>query len=67
MKLESVTPSHCVFAIGGPPLEYFVGITSQIVAYRYHSAINKTYPRTSSEHKKFEEENKLPDFVNAPP
>ena len=63
MKLESVTPSHCAFAISGHPFEYFVGITSQIVAYRYHGAINKTYTRTSSERKKFEEENKLEEYA----
>ena len=63
MKLESLPPAHCAFAIGSHPFEYLVGITSWIVTYRYHGAVNKTYTRTSSERKKFEEENKFEEYA----
>lgn len=63
MKLESVAPAHCALAIGSHPLEHLVGITSQIVTYRYHGAVNKTYTRTSSKRKKPEKENKFEEYA----
>ncbi len=33
------------------------------MTYRYHGTIKKTYTRTSSERKKFKEENKLEEYA----
>ena len=63
VKLESVTPAHCAFAIGSHPFEYLAGITSWIVTYRYHGAVNKTYTRASPKRKKFEEENRFEEYA----
>ena len=62
VKLESVLPTHCAFAIGSP-LKYLVGIMSWIVIYRYHGAATKTYTRTSSECQKSEEENRFEEYA----
>lgn len=43
VQLETVAPSHCPLAVLGNPVEYLVGIASQIVAHRYHGGVYKAY------------------------
>ena len=63
VKLESVTPFHCAFAIGSHSIEHLVGITSCIVQYRYHGSAIIIYTHTSSECPMSEKENRFEEYA----
>ena len=59
VQLETVTPSHRSLSVSGQPLEHFVGITSQVVAYGNHRGVHETDARTATEGGEVEEEHHL--------
>lgn len=54
-----MAPSHRALSVCGYPLEDLVGITPEVVAYRYHCTVNETYAGTPAGGEKFEKDCQL--------
>ena len=59
VQLEAVTPSHGTLPVLGQPLEDFVEVTSDVVAYRDHGAVDKRNARAFAEGIEFHEHHHL--------
>ena len=62
VELESMTPSHRALSVCGYPLEDLVGITPEVMAYRYHCTVHEAYAGTPPEGEKFEKECQLEEY-----
>ena len=49
MELEAMAPAHSPLSVSGNPLEYLIGVSPEIMAYRYHGGIYECYASTSPE------------------
>ena len=49
MELEAMAPTHSSLSVSGNPLEYLIGVSPEIMAYRYHRGIYECYASTSPE------------------
>lgn len=58
-----MAPTHCSFSVSGNSLEYLIGISPEIMAYRYHRIINECYAGTSSESSQIKEEHELEEHA----
>ena len=56
MQFEAVTPAHRSFPISSDSLEYFIGVSPEIMAYGYHRGINECYAGTHSERTQIKKE-----------
>ena len=58
-----MAPTHCPFSVSGNSFEYLIGISPEIMAYRYHRVINECYAGTSSESSQIKEEHELEEHA----
>ena len=58
-----MTPAHRSFPISSDSLEYFIGVSPEIMAYGYHRGINECYAGTSSECTQIKEEHELKEHA----
>ena len=49
MELEAMAPTHSSLSVSGNTLEYLIGVSPEIMAYRYHRGIYECYASTSPE------------------
>ena len=58
-----MAPTHCSFSVSGNSLEYFIGVSPEIMAHWNHRRINKGYTGTSSESSQIKEEHELEEHA----
>ena len=58
-----MTPAHRSFPISSDSLEYFIGVSPEIMAHWNHRRINKGYTGTSSESSQIKEEHELEEHA----
>ena len=63
VELEAMTPAHCSLSVSGNSLEYFIGVSPEIMAHWNHRRINKGYTGTPSECAQIKEEHELKEHA----
>ena len=58
-----MAPAHSPISVSGNPLEYLIGVSPEIMAYRYHRGIYECYASTSSESPQIKEEHELEEHA----
>ena len=63
MELEAMALTHSPLSVSGNSLEYLIGVSPEIMAYRYHRGIYECYASTSPESSQIKEEYKLEEHA----
>ena len=67
VELKAMAPTHCSFSVSSNSLEYFIGISPEIMAHWNHRRINECYAGTSSESSQIKEEHELKEHATFQP